>query len=386
MRLPKVAVITPGTFPIPSGSSSSVERVVEYVSGLASDRMEARIYSKQWFGQERYGTVRGVPCERVSAGSARMYLQGVMQRLRSFAPDIIQVENRPRFVLPLIRSFPDSRVWLSLHSTTFINPKHIAPRMLRLALRAVERIFVNSRYLFNQVAAVCPDCAGRIIINPLGVDGERFISRWTDDGERRVRAGKQMQGWEHRDIIMYVGRIIPLKGVHFLLRALPQVIAKHPQALFVIVGSAFYGSPRKTAYVRKLERIGRRYPHHVRFIPYVPHQEVPKWYTLADIVVVSSVAREAFGLVNLEAMASGVPVVATRVGGIQEVVKDGVTGLLVPPFRLKEQLTGALVHMLGDSEMRRRMGEAAVQHVQTHFTWKQTAERWADEVCGCQIE
>ncbi|MBN3525566.1 glycosyltransferase family 4 protein [Paenibacillus apiarius] len=386
MRLPKVAVITPGTFPIPSGSSSSVERVVEYVASLASDRMEARIYSKQWFGQERYGTVRGVPCERVSAGSSRMYLQGVMQQLRAFAPDIIQVENRPRFVLPLIRSFPDSRVWLSLHSTTFINPKHIARRMLRLALRSADRIFVNSRYLFNQVATACPECASRIIINPLGVDGERFISRWTGDGERRVQAGKQMQGWEHRDIIMYVGRIIPLKGVHCLLRAVPQVIEKHPQALFVIVGSAFYGSLRKTAYVRRLERIGRKYPHHVRFVPYVPHEEVPKWYALADMAVVPSVAREAFGLVNLEAMASGVPVVATRVGGIQEVVKDGVTGLLVPPFRLKEHLTGALLRMLGDSDMRRRMGEAAVRHVQTQFTWKQTAERWADEVCGCHIE
>ncbi|UHA74528.1 glycosyltransferase family 4 protein [Paenibacillus sp. 481] len=382
MSLRKVAVITPGTFPIPSGSSSSVERVVEYVVSLAAHRMDARIYSKQWHGQELYGMVRGVPCERVPASSSRAYLKGVIRKLRSFQPDIIQVENRPRFVQRLKKAFPHARIWLNLHSTTFMSSRNIAPRMLRTTLRMADRIFVNSYFLFNQVIEAAPECGERVIVNPLGVDGERFQTRWSEDGERRYLAGKQMQGWESRNIILYVGRLIPLKGVHHLLRVVPQIVQQYPQALFVIVGSAYYGSTHKTAYARQLMRLGRKVQSHVRFIPYVQHEEVPAWYSLADLLVVPSVDREAFGLVNLEAMATGLPVVATRVGGIQEVITDRVTGWLIDPERIQEQLGSVLLQLLSDEPLRRRLGEAGVQHVQASFTWKRTAERWADEVCA----
>jgi spore coat protein SA len=117
-------------------------------------------------------------------------------------------------------------------------------------------------------------------------------------------------------------------------------------------------------------------------VPFVPHEEISAWYALADLLAVPSLRREAFGLVNLEAMASGVPVVASRVGGIQEVVRDGVTGLLVPPYRLPVQLASAFVRLLRDREALRRMGEAADRHVRGMFTWKQTAERWASFIDG----
>ncbi|MBR2568398.1 MAG: glycosyltransferase family 4 protein [Paenibacillus sp.] len=380
MRLPRVAVITPGTFPIPSGASSSVERVVEYVVGLASDRVEARIYARQWPGQELYGSVRGVPCERVRSSGGSRYILGVIAKLQQFDPDIIQVENRPRFVLTVKQLLPHKSVWLNLHSTTFMSKQHIPARKLRAAFRAAQRIFVNSRYLYNQVVSRAPDCADKVIVNPLGVDGGRFKSRWDEEGERRYLAGKQMQGWSERRIILYVGRLIPLKGVHHLIQLMPRLARAHPDVLLVVVGSASYGSRRRTKYVRRLERLSRRCERHIRFIPYVSHEEVPAWYALADMVVVPSVEREAFGLVNVEAMATGVPVVASRVGGIQEVVVDGVTGLLVPPYRLQRGLAQSLERLLANQEECERFGRAGVAHVEASFTWKRTAERWVSEV------
>lgn len=380
MHLQKVAVITPGTFPIPSGSSSSVERVVEHVVSKAAQRIDARIYARLWSGQEEIDTVRGVSCVRIRASGARMYMQGVIRSMAQFMPDTIQIENRPRFVLPIKRSFPNAQIILNLHSVTFMSRKHIPLKLLRSSLRAADRIFVNSRYLYRKVAAVCPSCASRIVVNTLGVDQERFRSKWTEEGMQRSEAGKDMLGWADRKIILYVGRLIPLKGVHHLLKAIPRVIARQPKALFVIVGSAFYGSARRTVYVRKLERLGRAYPQHIRFVPYVSHEQIPDWYLLADVVVMPSVEKEAFGLVNVEAMASGVPVLATRVGGIQEVVADGITGVLVRPFRLNVRLANELNRLLDDDERRMRMGEAAVEHVRNHFTWDKTAERWANEI------
>ncbi|WP_195575828.1 glycosyltransferase family 4 protein, partial [Paenibacillus sp. 1001270B_150601_E10] len=237
MRLPRVAVITPGTFPIPSGASSSVERVVEYVVGLASDRIEARIYARLWPGQEYYGMVRGVPCERVRGPGGSRYILGVISKLRQFDPDLIQVENRPRFVLTIKQAMPEKTIWLNLHSTTFMSRQHIPARKLRQAFRTAERIFVNSRYLYQQVVQRAPDCASKVVINPLGVDGDRFKTRWDEEGERRYIAGKQMQGWSHRKVILYVGRLIPLKGVHHLLQLIPKLKHAHPDVLLVIVGS-----------------------------------------------------------------------------------------------------------------------------------------------------
>ncbi|BFH67235.1 hypothetical protein J27TS7_14890 [Paenibacillus dendritiformis] len=375
--MPKVAILTPGSYPYPSGSSSSVERVVENVTGHASSRADIRVYGRRWPGQSESEWVRGVKVERVGPVSLRLYVFEALRCMARFQPDIIQIENRPRYIPIVKRHFPKARIWLQLHSTTFMHRQAISPAGLRRALSAADQIFVNSGYLERQVSKACPGCLEKTAINMLGVDVGRFPSRWTEEGIQRYTKEKRARGWEERDIVLYVGRLIPQKGVWELLQAVPRVVSEHPRALFVIVGGVSYGLNWKTAYVRRLERFARKYPHHIRMVPYVPHEDIPAWYAMADLLAVPSLRREAFGLVNLEAMASGVPVVASRVGGIQEIVRDRETGLLVTPHRLPVRLASAFLRLLRDREALRRMGEAADRHVRSTFTWEQTAERWA---------
>lgn len=386
MSLPSVAIITPGTFPIPSGSSSSVERVVEYMASLAARRVNVRIYGKRFIGQDHHDQVRGVSVTRVDAANSHAYIRQVVYQLDQLNPDIIQVENRPRHVLTIRKVRPTARIWMNLHSTTFISEKHIPRRVLKTALRECERIFVNSRYLYNQVSKASPECKQRIVVNPLGVDQERFLSRWSAQGQEQYKELRRIRGWEERQLILFAGRLIPLKGVHHLLYAVPHVIRKYPNALFLIVGGATYGRNRKTNYIRRLERLGSRYPKHVVFVPYVSHEDMPSWYGAADVVVVPSVERESFGLVNVEAMASGAPVIATRVGGIKEVVQHQVTGVLIKPKGIAAQLVRALNQLLEDEEMREQMGRAGAELAASAFTWEGMAERWADEIYACGIE
>lgn len=108
-------------------------------------------------------------------------------------------------------------------------------------------------------------------------------------------------------------------------------------------------------------------PQHIRFIPYISHLDMPKWYQIADVVAVPSEEGEAFGLVNVEAMASGIPVVATRSDGIQEVIADGTVGYFES---LDEDLPRYLLRLLADEELRRAMGEQGIQRVQQLFTWR----------------
>jgi glycosyltransferase involved in cell wall biosynthesis len=106
---------------------------------------------------------------------------------------------------------------------------------------------------------------------------------------------------------------------------------------------------------------------------FVPHHEVPPLYERAAVVAVPS-HREGFGVACAEAMAHGRPVVASAVGGLLDLVVDGETGLLVPP-RDVAALRAALERLLGDAELRGRMGEAARKRIREHFSWPAVTDR-----------
>ncbi len=146
--------------------------------------------------------------------------------------------------------------------------------------------------------------------------------------------------------VLYAGRLSPEKGVRELVEAAENLP-------LVVVGEG------------PVEVQGSRV--------FVPHDELEKLYERAAVVACPS-HREGFGVVCAEAMAHGRPVVASDVGGLRDLVVNEETGLLVPP-RDVPALRAALERLLGDSELRRRMGQAGRARIGEHFTW----ERFADE-------
>jgi spore coat protein SA len=369
----KVAFVTPGSYPVPSPRGGSVERVVEKVVPLLVPAVDARIYGRIGRRLPSRGLHRGVPCERFPAKSKTRYWRAIVKRLRLYRPDVIQIENRPRMVPAMKRHFPQAQVWLSLQSNTFLERPYMTAQSLPGCLEAADRILVNSHFLKMYLARRVPRAAEKTGVVHLGVEANRFAG-----GRRELE--KAARGWSGRRVVLFVGRLIPLKGVHLLLEALPELVREAPDVLVAIVGSPFYGSPATTSYVRMLHRMAKPWRRHVHFQPYVSHSEIPRWFAAADVAVVPSVRREAFGLVNVEAMASGLPVVASRVGGVAEVVEDGVTGLLFDPAKARVEFGARISLLLRDEALRERMGLAGVERVQRHFTWEHTAERWLEQL------
>jgi len=215
-------------------------------------------------------------------------------------------------------------------------------------------------------------------VNHLGVDTDHFVTRWSEEGKRERERMLERMGLTGKKIIMYVGRLIEMKGVHHLLKAMPQIVGQVPEAVLLIIGSAHYGSNKVTPYVQELYRQADALRQHVRFIPFVSHDEISSWYRLADVLAVPSNETEAFGLVNVEAMACGVPVVATRSGGMKEIIEHGSTGYLIDIPLLGKELPLWISALLTDQERLRRMGETSIARVHERFTWEQTARRWMD--------
>jgi glycosyltransferase involved in cell wall biosynthesis len=180
-----------------------------------------------------------------------------------------------------------------------------------------------------------------------------------------------------RDGVLFVGRLTPHKGVDRLLRALPA------GAGLRIAGSAGHDPrPPERDYPALLRRLAEG--RDVTFLGPVPDAALPELYRRAAVLVLPSVDRtcygrdvpvsELLGLVALEAMASGTPVVASRIGGLAETVVDGETGFLVPPGDT-EALSDRLARLVSDRRLAARLGANARDLVAQRFTWRACAER-----------
>lgn len=372
-----IAIVTPGQFAASADRASSVERVVEEMAKrLDPDRYRVTIYSKlalRTLPKEQIGHVTHL---RIPAASRQSYMRKVIQHLKKNKPDLIQIDNRPKTV-PLFRShFPSKPIILSLHSTTFVQPHKYGRRLLQSCFNQADRIITNSQFLACWLQSRYR-CHKKTAVCYPGVDTDRFVSKYTEAGQEQRELLRDELGYRHKKMVLFIGRLIPIKGVHHLLDVWPAVIAEHDDAVLVICGSARYGSDSLTPYVQRLHRLGNTMPHHVRFFPYILHSKLAAWYQAADVVVVPSAKDEAFGLVNVEALASGTPVVSMRAGGIPEIIEHDVNGLLVDPAAVRRELSSALRTLLGDRDRRERMGKQGVQHVIHTFTWEHTARRYA---------
>ena len=235
--------------------------------------------------------------------------------------------------------------------------------------RFADRVVVTS----DAVGAMFADDRGRLPANlrkvPNGVDVGRFTPG-TPSG--RVRADLDLPA--DAPLVGVVCRLDAWKGVDVFLRAAAELRASAPGARFVVVGGAL---PGQEAHARDLERLAGELGlgDRVRFAGwrYGP-ADMPDVFRALSVLALPSKEPEPFGLVLLEAMACGVPVVATDHGGPSEICVAGETGLLVPPGDARA-MAGAIEQLLADPGRARLMGAAGRRRVETHYDQRDTVRR-----------
>lgn len=206
--------------------------------------------------------------------------------------------------------------------------------------------------------------SSRATVIPCGVDTELFRPGDRDVARAHVDPG-------NAPLVLYVGRIAPIKGLETLLDAVVQLRARGSAVRLLIVGGeADEPSDGHEAEIRRrVDGLGLREV--VRFVGAQPQEALRDFYVAADVTVLPSY-YESFGMVVLEAMACGSPVIASRVGGLTTTVRDGVTGFLVP-----DGDAGALAEriqtLVGDDDLRFRLGREGVQWAARH-RWPCVAE------------
>ena len=218
--------------------------------------------------------------------------------------------------------------------------------------RVVDRVVVQCQDEVRELVLLGVPRSQMALV-PSGVDTTRFCP----GGPAEPRSG--------RPRILSVGRLVERKGFEDLIRAMPSV----PGAELVIVG----GRPDDEPYARRLRELARRLRigDRVHLAGSASTVDMPRWYRSADVLAATP-WYEPFGLTPLEAMACGVPVVGSAVGGLVDTLVDGVTGDLVPP-RDPHALGAALRRLLGDDMRRCSYAAAAIDRAAHSFSWRHVA-------------
>ncbi|MGW3627860.1 glycosyltransferase family 4 protein, partial [Streptomyces sp. NPDC000880] len=242
-------------------------------------------------------------------------------------------------------------------------------QLLRRIGEGTDTITYLGEYTRSRIAAaLTPEAAGRMVQLPPGVDEKTFHPGSGGDAVR------ERLGLADRPVVVCVSRLVPRKGQDTLILAMPEILAKVPDAVLLIVG----GGPYEKG-LRKLANetgVGQS----VRFTGSVPWGELPAHYGAGDVFAMPCRTRrggldvEGLGIVYLEASATGLPVVAGDSGGAPDAVLDGETGWVVRGGSAGESAE-RIVALLEDPGLRQRMGERGREWVEEKWRWDLLAEK-----------
>ena len=242
-------------------------------------------------------------------------------------------------------------------------------------MRDMSRIVAATPLDKSQMVDLYGAKSRKIVVIPLGVDPSMF--RPIPTAQARHAVGLDLPGI--CKLVLFVGRLDPLKGLETLLRAVCKLTDLEPElvqglCMAVIGGDADDSETGLDNELECLDKLKDEVGLHdlVIFLGSRAQDTLPYYYSAAEVCVVPS-HYESFGLVALEAMACGAPVIASRVGGLQHTVEDGVTGFLVPAGD-PDALADKLRLVLADSELRQRLGAKARQKARA-YTWQVVAHR-----------
>jgi glycosyltransferase involved in cell wall biosynthesis len=361
--------------PAGGGAGFATSRIA---ASLVEKGIQAEILTSRINREDDGGLVQGVPVHRVSSwrvdihdcglrGAYTYVLAAALKRRKLHARRHYDLEHYffslPTGLLSLLPIGEHVPYIVSLRGSDVpgydpFNAKleklhSLMKPVTRRIWRHASKVVALSDALAETARKTAPDVDIEVISN--GIDSEQFFPPEARTPESPVR-------------LITVARLLKRKGIHNILEACA-IPSRLPVQLQIIGTGPFEARLREMVDELNLSDC-------VQFLGFVPNEELPAYYRNADIFVLPS-AIESFGLVFAEAMSCGLPIVATRVGGIPETVRDGIDGLLCAPddpMALRENI----VRLMSDFEIRKDMSKSQRRRVLKHYLWRHIAERYAD--------
>lgn len=370
-KRPRVLLVPPPDLPVPAVQGGAVETLLTHLirenerqgqldllcasvpdeaarraaEGLQHTRM---LYIARPHGHRRYWPMVFVErCLGIAAPYDPWYQKVQLSlALEPPAPDLIVAEGGNLTQCSAIsRMFGRRRCLAHLHGQTACSPvmDTIYGGILALS-RFIRDDYLKTSTLARQNAFILHNC----------VDVNRFRP-----GPPPMALRTQLGFGPQDFVVLFCGRLEPDKGIHKLMEAL--TLLPVPQIKLLIVGSPFFGRTQQSSFLRRLEQQARTLGNRVQFTGYIPNEDLPDYYRLADLVCVPTLVEEAAGLVAVEAMACGRPVLATRSGGMPEYLEGSQAVLVERGDNIADQLAWSIRMLYEHPALCAEMGAAGAK-------------------------
>lgn len=326
----------------PKGLAGTEIATYNIARQLAKRGHEVHVITSLDEGLPREGMEQGFYVHRL--GWRRLRFVGIIsfwlkivRVLRKIEPDIVHSQGMgmPGF---LAKKFFKKPYLVWERGTEVYSPGLFARLLSKLVLRNANAVIALTKDMKREMQRTCKR---DILVIPNGIDLERFENLPPDvmRGQLQVRAGERL--------VLFVGRFRPEKGARYLIEAMETIRQKNQPVRLILIGEGGEEEALKLL-VRQLN-LGD----YIDFLGQIPNEEVPRYMAAADVFVLPSLS-EGFPNVILEAMASGLPIVATKVAGLAEIIKDGENGFLVEPEN-PEQIALKVLLLLEDDDLREKI-------------------------------
>jgi glycosyltransferase involved in cell wall biosynthesis len=270
--------------------------------------------------------------------------------MSSYMAGKVAKKYKKPFIVTQHNTFIDYQSWLNI--LEHLNDLAIGKSVLKHA----NRIITVSKETMKYVLKLGADKSKTSVIYN-GVDTNYFHP--VNKKESRKKLGLP----KNRKIILSVRRLVYKNGLDTLIESIPLLTRDHPDLLFVVAGKG----PSRKLIENRVKELG--IDANIKLTGFVPDRLLPVYYDAADYFVIPSASGEGLPLVLLEAMACGLPVIATTVGGTPEIIKHMKNGVLVPP-RNPEAMAETISKILSEERLGPTIGEEARRIVENRFTWE----------------
>ena len=364
----KIAVLTSGILPVPAVLGGAVENLIDYYLEYNNRRQlhDITVYSiappkgtpapdtpnihyhyidtTSWWGRLK----RHLYVRTHKAGYYNAYIEYFLhEALKDIAKreyDLIILENRPGYALP-VSAVSKARIIIHLHNDLLNKDSKDAEAICKVC----HKVITVSDYIKGRVQTIGSDVPITTVHN--GIDLARFYQAKPID--------RKSLGFKEDDfIVVYSGRINPEKGVKELIQSFKR-LKEYPDIKLLVIGGSFFGNEKGTdPFITSLQEESKEVA--ITFTGFIPYEKIPSYLAMADLAVIPSMWDDPFPTTVLEAMAAGLPIIATHSGGIQEEIDDKCA-ILINKDNAIESLYDSILFLYHNHADRVKMKESSLE-------------------------